>query len=162
MRLLIRSAKPIAESVVRAPGPCAQRLYSPATPCTLARIACSSACDLGQPQRARAASCPASARPRPRTKARGAATAPVAMPSQHRAQRMCETGTIVCAAMSAKGTGEDLLHRRRAVDQLTGGLHVPRMPSVSQVPVLLELVVLLLEEHQHLVARRRSRARAAR
>ena len=46
---------------------------------------------------------PGLARACSRTNARARATAPVAIPSQQLAQRMCEKGTIVWLAMSAKG-----------------------------------------------------------
>jgi hypothetical protein len=51
-----------------------------------------------------------------------------------RVRRMCEYGTIVCADESAKLPGT-ICAAAPAPANFAPGLHVPRMPSVSHVPV---------------------------
>ena len=72
--------------------------------------------------------------------------------------RMCEYDTIVCADASANEPGSTCASGPDDVS-LKPGLHVPRMPIVSQVVVCVERAVALAHEHEDLIARRRVRRR---
>src|SRR6185503_20421043 len=69
-----------------------------------------------------------------RTKARAVETAALAIPSHTLDQRTCDTGTMVWLAISAKGAGSTCSSGPCA-KTLNEGLHVPRIPIVSQLPV---------------------------
>src|SRR6185312_6448507 len=70
----------------------------------------------------------------PRTHVAARCSASVAMPVHNADHRMCEYGTIVSAEESANEPGT-ICSGLPWPENLAPGLQVPRMPSVSQVPV---------------------------
>ena len=70
----------------------------------------------------------------PRTNCAARPIASAAMPHHSDAHSMCEYGTMVCADESAKLPGM-ICVAAPAPENFAPGLHVPRMPSVSHVPV---------------------------
>ncbi len=132
LRLLIRSAKAIPDSSPERLGSSRSSWYSAAIAEREARIAWSSACTSAS-RRADGGVVPGFFRASPRTEAAARSTALVAMPVHTAPHRRCETGTMVSAPMSAKGTGR-ICSTEATPSTSPPAEQVPRIPSASQVP----------------------------